>query len=281
MHPYPAADVYELELYPDLLAQLEDEGEQHLRGVYDVVGVELVGGDHSVEAEAPDPRLLHLRVALEELFARHAVLRLLGLPDDGVAALQGTGVVAAAENSISQIHGSGCGGARTPVRSTRAPVRSSHRLQHALPVRDVVEVDDRAELPRLPELLGGRVVRGEHYRLARVADLLGKHELGQRRAVAPEAELLKKLHEVRIRRRLDREVLAEALVPGKGLLEALRVGAHRLRVVDVERRRPARGRRLYPLLVKGKSSHSLSPVVSFHFQNMKNTAAKMQTAAAA
>ena len=46
--PYPAADVYELELYPDLLAQLEDEGEQHLRGVDDVVGVELVGGDHRV-----------------------------------------------------------------------------------------------------------------------------------------------------------------------------------------------------------------------------------------
>ena len=235
-------------LDPHLLAQLEDEREEHLRGVDDVFGVKFVRRDHGVESEALHPGRLHLRVALEELLARHAVLRLLGLADDGVAALQRTGVVAAAEDMAVKFLGQGCG-------SARGPVRFPYRLHHALPVRDVVEVDYRAELPCLAELLCRRVVRGEHDRLAHVADLLGEHELRHRRAVAAEAELLEKLHEVRIRRSLHGEVLAEALVPGEGLPESLRVGADALRVVDVERRRPFLRCLFDPLEVKRQFSH--------------------------
>ena len=122
-------------------------------------------------------------------------------------------------------------------------------------MRNVVEVDNRAKFPRLLELLGRRVVRRKHYRLADVAHLLGKNKLGHRRAVATEVKLLQKLHEVRVRRRLYGEVFAEALVPCKRLLQATRVLADRLRVIDVKRRRPLPRRFLDPRLVKWKLSH--------------------------
>ena len=246
-----AADVHELEVDADLLVDLPCEREKKLCGVDDVLGVELVRGDHRVEAEARDARRLHLRIVVKELLARKAVLRLLGLADDGVAALQGPGVVTAAENMALKFHGSGCGGARTPVRST-------NRLKQKIPMRNVVEVDNRAKFPRLLELLGRRVVRRKHYRLAYVAHLLGKNELCHRRAVAPEVEFLQHLHEVRVRRRLYGEVFAEALVPCKRLLQATRVLADRLRVVDVKRRRPFLRRFLDPRLVKWKLSHFYS-----------------------
>ena len=118
-------------------------------------------------------------------------------------------------------------------------------------MRDVVEVDDRAELPGLPEFLVRRVIRREHDVFADVADLLRKDQLSHRRAVTADVKLLQELHQIRIRRSLHGEVLAEPLVPRKRLLEALRVVTNRLRIIDVERRRPLRRNLLEFGLVKG------------------------------
>ena len=84
---------------------------------------------------------------------------------------------------------------------------------------------------------------------------LGEHKLRHRRAVAPEVELLQDLHQVRVRRRLHREVLTEALVPAERLLETLRVLPNRLRVIDMERSRPLRRDLLQLRPVKRNLSH--------------------------
>ena len=214
--------------------KLAYELEEHPRGVDDVVGVKLVRRDHRVDAEALDAGVAHRGVAVEELVAGEAVLRLLGLADDGVAALERTGVVAAAEEAR-----------RERIRAIRNRGWNAADLTQGVeeerPVGDVVEVDDRAEIPRLHELLRRRVVGSEHNRLAGVADTLGEHQLGHRGAVAAEVELLQELHDLGIRRRLDRKVLAEPLVPRKRLLQPASVLADRLRVVDVERGRVFRG----------------------------------------
>ena len=104
-------------------------------------------------------------------------------------------------------------------------------------MRDVVEVDDRAQRLRLAELLVRRVVRREHDVLAHVARRLGKHELRERGTVAAEALLAQDLHQVGIRRRLHREILVESSIPGKGVLEPPRIRADGRLVIDVERRR--------------------------------------------
>ena len=131
------------------------------------------------------------------------------------------------------------------------PGNTVSNLSSTRALRDVVEVDDRAELPGLPEFLVRRVIRREHDVFADVADLLRKDQLRHRRAVTADVKLLQELHQIRIRRSLHGEVLAEPLVPRKRLLEALRVVTNRLRIIDVERRRPLRRNLLEFGLVKG------------------------------
>ena len=178
--------------------------------------------------EACDASLLHPAIALEKLLARETILRLLRLADDGIAALQRTGIVATAEE------------ARREIRRLRPIAVDSDRVKKIFPMSEVVEVDDRAELPCLAEFLRRRVVRGEHDLLADIPDPLGEDELRHRRAVAAEVELLEELHEMRVRRGLHGEELPEALVPGERLLQAFGVLANCLRVVDVKRSRPPR-----------------------------------------
>src|SRR5574344_945460 len=98
-----AADVDELEVDAELLVELADKAEQELRRVDDVLGIELVRSDHRVESEPRRAGRLQLRVALEELLARETVLRLLGLSDDRVAALERTRIVPAAEEALRRI----------------------------------------------------------------------------------------------------------------------------------------------------------------------------------
>ena len=184
-----------------------------------------------MQAEALHARGLHLRIAVEELLAREAVLRLLGLANDGIAALQRTRIVAAAHDAV-------------------CPIGHADRLLEERPVRDVVEVDNRLERP------GRRVVRGEHDLVTDVADLLGEDELRHRRAVATKAKLLKELHEIRIRSGLHREELAETIVPGERGLQTARIGANGLRIIHVERCRVCLRRLFNPCLVKRKLSHA-------------------------
>ena len=104
----------------------------------------------------------------EELLTRKTVLGLLGLADNGVAALERTRIPAAAHQLREGL--AGC-------------LKGLHK---EIPVRNVIEVDYRPYLGGLDELLGRRVVRREHDRFAHVSDGLRKDQLSERRAVASE-----------------------------------------------------------------------------------------------
>ena len=155
-----AAEVDEVEPDAEPVVELGGEVEEEDGGVDEVLRVELVAGDHGVQAEALDALGLEHGVGLEELVAGQAVLRLLGLADDGVAALEGAGVVAQAD----------------------ALGQAGDALEEG-DVGDVVEVDVGAQGLGLHELLGGGVVGGEHDGVAGQADALGEEQLGQRGAV--------------------------------------------------------------------------------------------------
>ena len=237
-----AADIDEFELDAGLFGDFGHQRKEELRRIDDVFGIELVRGDHRMQAKTLDARFLHLRVALEKLFAGEAVLRLLGLADDGVAALQRTWVVAAAHDAVLEIGGSG----------------SARRFKKPVPVGDIVEIDDRSEFPGLAEFLRRGVVGGEHDRLADVADLLRQDEFRHRRTVAAKIKLLQKLHEIRVGRGLDGEIFAEPLVPGERLFKTPRVLADRLGVVDVERSGPLGYDFFKFCLIKRKLSHQFT-----------------------
>ena len=187
------------------------EVEEEDGGVDEVLRVELVAGHHGVQAEALDALGLEHGVGLEELVAGETVLRLLGLADDGVAALEGAGVVAEAD-----------------------ALGETGDLLEEGDVGDVVEVDVGAQLLGLHELLGRGVVGGEHDGVAGQTDALGEEQLGQGRAVGAEALLLQDAHEVGVGRGLDGEEVAETLVPGEGVAQAAGGGADGALIVEVE-----------------------------------------------
>lgn len=167
-----------------------------------------------MQTEATDALFTRDLVSVEDLVMRKAELRLGRLADDVVAFDEGAGIVAEGE----------AGG---EVRA----------LFEIVDVADVVEVDDGSEFSRLLEFLGGRVVRGQHDRLALDAGGLGEEKFGDGAAVRARALFVEDLQEARIRRRLDGEVLGEVRRPREGSLEAAEVLAHGLFVVDVKGRR--------------------------------------------
>ena len=194
-----AADIDEFEINTDLLVDFSSELKKNFSSIDDVISVQFVGGDHRVKTKTRNARRLHLGITVEKLLARKTVLRLFGLADDGVSALERTGIVATAENTL---------------RKSRIEIRKiGTRGEEIIPMGDIIEIDYRPELPRTAEFLGGSVVGREHYRLARVADALGKFEFGHGRAVGSEIKLLQKLHQIRIGRGLHREILTKTRVP--------------------------------------------------------------------
>ena len=104
-------------------------------------------------------------------------------------------------------------------------------------VSDVVEVDGGAELVREGEVLRRRVVRGEHDVRPGYALTFAEHQLRERGAVHAAAFLVQDVHDGRIGRGLDREVLLEALVPRKSLANEARVAPYPALVVEMVRRR--------------------------------------------
>ena len=186
-----------------------------------------------MEAEALHALRLEDGVSLEELVCGEAVLGLLGLADDGVAALERTRIPAAA-HELGQ-------------RSARALNRGD--------VSDVVEVDDCAHLHRAAELLVGRVVRSEHHVLARVSDLLCEHKLRHGRAVAAESLFAQYLHQVRVGSSLDGEIFVKTGIPRECGLETARVRADGGLVIHVKRRWIFLGQLLKLFVCKRKFLH--------------------------
>ena len=74
------------------------------------------------------------------------------------------------------------------------------------------------------ELLGRRVVGGEHDVLAHDPEPLAEHELGQARAVHAAALVVQQAENGRVRAGLDRIIFLIPRVPLEGALQALRRG---------------------------------------------------------
>ena len=179
-----------------------------------------------MQAEALRPPGLELAVPLEELLAREAVLRLLGLADDGVALLERAGVVPAAHQ-----------------------LGNAGGVAQRADVRDVVEVDDRAGLARGDELGRRRVIGREHDVLAADARLLREEDLGKRTRVGAETLFGEDLEYVRVGQRLDCEEFLEAVAEDReGVDELSRVVSDGPLVVEVERRGVPDADRLEALL---------------------------------
>ncbi|OQC71293.1 MAG: hypothetical protein BWX45_01209 [Deltaproteobacteria bacterium ADurb.Bin002] len=62
-----------------------------------VIRIQLVGGDHGVNAEAPDAFVPADAVAFKKLFARESVFGFFRMADDDVPFFQGAGIVTAAD----------------------------------------------------------------------------------------------------------------------------------------------------------------------------------------
>ena len=101
-------------------------------------------------------------------------------------------------------------------------------------MRNVVQVDERAQLAGVDELLGGGGVRGKHDVLPADAERFAEHQLGVAGAIHAAAVLMQELEDRGIGAGLDRVVLFIARIPGKCALEAVRRTLDALFVVDVE-----------------------------------------------
>ena len=230
---HAAGQVHKRDLHAQLPVQVRRQLEQ-LRGKARVVGVvRRVGGEERVQAEAlcaVGAQDLH---PFEDLRPGHTVLGVAGVAHDRVAQAElAAGVVAQADR---------LGDAAVVLQE--------------VDVGKVVQVDERAQAAGVRELLGRRVVGGEHDVLAHDPEPLAEHELGQTRAVHAAALVVQQAENGRVRAGLDRVIFLIPRVPLEGALQALRRGDDARLVVDVE----GRGMRLCDLLdlsfVIGKRLH--------------------------
>ena len=116
---------------------------------------------------------------------------------------------------------------------------------------EVIEIDDGPVFGRQGEFLCRRIVRGKHDLIAREARGVGKYKLRGGRAIHAKAVVLHYSHDEGIGFRLDREIFAEARVPGKGVLHSRAVPADAGLVIDMERRRILR-RNLFQFFFRRK-----------------------------
>ena len=209
-----AAEVDEFEADAQFFLDFHGGVEHQLRRFDEGVGVQLVGDDHAVQAEALDAALLCDAVRFDELVVGQAVFRFLRLADDVVARDEAAGVVAEGE-----------------------AVGEARAFFEVVDMGDVVQVDYGAEFPRLLEFVGGGVVGSQHDFLAADARHFRQQKLGEGAAVCAGAFLGEQPQNIRVRRGLHREMLAEGRRPGERLEQPAEVLADARLVVDMERRR--------------------------------------------
>lgn len=212
-YAHASGEVDERHVRARLSVQLYGQAEE-LRGKLRIVRLAGgVRGQEGVYAYVLHPAPGQHTEGLGYLLARHAVLGLAGVVHYAV------------------------GYGELPARV----VAAAHRLRvfaHALVVErdvaDVVKVDYRAQLVRKAELLGGSVVGREHDALARDAQLLAEHQLGEAGAVHAAALRAQELHYSGRGRGLDGKVLAIARVPGKSRVDTAGVFDDSALVIEVE-----------------------------------------------
>ena len=213
-HADTAGEVDEVERDAGLCLDLDGELEELLRKGRVVIVRYRVRGEEGVHAEVLDATLFQDTVALDELCGGHAVLRILRVIHDGVCDAEVSARI------IAKAHG---------LRE------AAQGILQLLDVREVVEVDDGTELVRELILLEWCVVRGKHDVVAVEAAGVGHLKLGEGAAVRAAALFLQNTKDGRVRGRLHREILLEALIPAEGLIYLPRILTNALLVVQIER----------------------------------------------
>ena len=204
-----AADVEEFETDAEFLLDQGRDLQEHAGGFHHVGVIQLVGGDHGVQAEALGAPCLGAAVGVHHLLMGDAVFGLFGMADDDVAGTARPGIVAEADQL--------------------------GEFGDLVDQADIVEIEDAAAvLGRKGEFLGAGIVRGEHDLLGLGPDLAGKNQLGDGAAVEAEAHLLHQAQNAAIGQGLNGEILAEAGNAGKGFFELLSRFANARFVIDME-----------------------------------------------
>ncbi len=173
-----------------------------------------VGGQEGVDAEVLGAQGLQTGEGLHHVGLAHAVLGVAGVVHDVVAQLVDAAGVVAAEDGLGHL---------------------GHLLQE-VHHRDVVEVDESAELGGLVHVERRRLVGGEHDLVALETACLGEQQLGVARAVHAAALLVEDAQKRGVGRGLHGEVLLEAGVPGERGVDRAGTGADACLVVEVEGR---------------------------------------------
>ena len=202
-----------------LLLQLHRELEKDARQRGIVSVGERIGCQKCVDAELLRTLGLEQAERLGDLRARHAILGVAGIVHDlkaftRLAERERAARIEAAADLLRDI---------------------ADRLFQKVHVRNVVQIDGRAELCRQAVILGRRLIGREHDVFAGAADALGHHQLRERRAVAAAAFLLQDLEDGWSGRGLHGEILPVAGIPRKSGFQAAGILADTLLVIEVKR----------------------------------------------
>ena len=202
-----------------LLLQLHRELEKDARQRGIVSVGERIGCQKCVDAELLRTLGLEHAERLSDLRARHAILGVAGVIHD----LKTLARLAERERAAR-------------IEAAADPLRDiANGLFQKVHVRDIVQIDGRAELCRQTVILGRRLVGREHDMLAGAADAPGHHQLCERRAVAAAALLLQDFQNGGRGRGLHGEILPVAGIPRKSGFQAAGILADTLLVIEVKR----------------------------------------------
>ena len=222
---HAAGEVDVRDVAAGLLLQLDRELEENTRQRGIVFIGQRVGSQKCMDAELLRALGLEQAERLGDLRARHAVLGVAGIVHDlkaftRLAERERAARIEAAADLLRDI---------------------ANRLFQKFHVRNVVQIDGRAELCRQAVILGRRLIGREHDVFAGAADALGHHQLRERRAVAAAALLLQDLEDGGRGRGFHGEILPVAGIPRKSGFQAAGVLADALLIIEVKRCGIARG----------------------------------------
>ena len=212
---HAARQVDELDMRARFLLQLNGKLEQHGGKLGVIIVRHGIAAQEGMDAEMLGALGLKRAECLEQLLGRHAVFGIARVVHNAVRDFEKpAGVVAAADGFWN----------------------AANRLLKEIDVRNIIEVDDGAQLRSRLVVGRGGFVRREHNVVARNAHSIAKLQLGRRRAVASAPVIAQDIDKERVRRGLYREIFFEAWVPRKRVAHCLHVATDAHFVIEMERR---------------------------------------------
>ena len=187
-----AGEVDEADMHAGRARDTHGDVEQNARQLRIVLVRDGIARKEGMDAELLGPLRLQYTESLYELVIRHAVFRIARIVHDAVRNFERAAGIVSARNGLRDA--------------------ADNAFEH-VDMRDVVQIDRRAELRCQFEILFRRLVRREHDVGAMRTAGIREHKLGVGRAIASAAVFLKDFDDERIRRRLHGEILAKTGVP--------------------------------------------------------------------